>query len=309
MARISKQDYILMVKTLRPFAYGFESSDGYDLRKFKDWTPGQKGILTRYFNLVRSLSHKPVYVYRPRDPKKLAAVNKALGVEEFPRLKVALIQVAHHGAKVDVSVNKRGIVGMKTPTSSRDIILFSDYGITDEKLALEPEQAVSDVLTQIEDDYSYLTVIAGEFEVGNWEQKSKGVPKFLKPHRMLVEVMKLINAYGADKFDPDNSSSSYFGNWLRGFVGYRFDRHKTFISYTDALIKFKRENEDIKEKIKRAKAQIERWKKEEKRLKSRRRIDPRKKSARLREIEKSINKKRQFIRELIINRVKLSTDR
>lgn len=306
MKRYTDNEYRRMAKVVRRYTVGFDTAGGYDLRKVGAWSGSRKAAVTRYFNLINSFSHKPAYVYRPRSKKNLEAVKKALGVSDYPRLVAPLIQVAHGGAKPKVSISKAGAVKIETPTVSRELLLFSDYGITPEYFATDPHGAITDFVDSLEKDYTYFSVMAGEFEVGHWEQKSKGIPKFMKGPALINEVMKLVNAYAADKFDPDNPSSSYYGNWLRGAVGYRFPTHAKFRDYLKTMNDYKRESEKIKEKIRRAKSQIERWKKEYKTLTRKRRIDPVYKRRRLRTIENSIDKKRDAIRSLILSRIKRS---
>src|SRR6185437_13569635 len=66
-------------------------------------------------------------------------------------------------------------------------------------------------------------VQAGEFEV----------PGSFAPEFIVDEVLKLMERYGADKYDENKKSSHYYGNWLHGLNGYTFHNQSELSEYRE----------------------------------------------------------------------------
>ena len=249
--------YSVKLKLIRPFTIGFLSSDGFDLRDLDQWSSAKKASVNRYYNLIQRLTTRAYYVYRPRSKKRLHAIRRSMGVEDYRKLKVGIIQVPtrydERGKRVRIkpklTFRKDGTVSIKIRNVTRETILFEEYGITPEILAQDPELVGWGI--QQETDYEQYTIMAGEFEVG------KGVPKFLRNGDLVAEIAKLVESYGADKFDPNDKNSHFFGNWLFGLIGYNFEHNEDLFNYIDSLEKYKKEREVINKKIKSYKQYIE----------------------------------------------------
>lgn len=300
-------DYSKMVQAIRPYTAGFEASDGYDARRVNEWNSAQKASVTRYFKLVKSLSAKSTYIFRPRKKSNLIAARKATGVNDYKKLKVAIFQIPSAKSKVKITVKKSGQVSINVKKIHRDILLFEDYGIPINNIIIDPLDATDIILNETAGQYNYYTIIAGEFEVGFWESKSKGIPKFLFPDKIRKEIIKLVNAYNSDKFNPDDKNSSYYGNWLRGLTGYRFSDRKHLVDYQGELRKFRDFNAEVNKKIMRAKTAIKRWRKAIYKTSHLRKITPKTRQKRIDKIRAKIDNKSAYINDLITLKIKRST--
>ena len=84
---------------LRSYATGFTAKDGYDLRRFSQWSPAQKAKITRYATAVMESRARPHVEVRARnvgnDPKKLRQAKREFNAPgNFPALKVAFVPFA-----------------------------------------------------------------------------------------------------------------------------------------------------------------------------------------------------------------------
>jgi len=304
--RKSDTDYGAMTKTIRHYAEGFGASDGFDIRHVAKWNSAQKGSVTRYFNLVKSLSAKPHYIYRPRSRKNLSTVKKSLGVDSYKKLKVGIFQVPNEGAKIKVEV-KKDQVKIKTRGVERALLPFEDFGFDATELALNPERVIDSVIDN--NDFKYYTIMAGEFETGAWQTGSKGVPQYHKPDAIKKAVIDLMNAYSEEEgYNSADPNSSHHKNWLRGLIGYSFDEIGGFINYNDALIDYRKRKEQIDEKIYRGKTQIKKWEKQIKKVNRTRKVKGSIKSAKIKTINNKIDNKKKDINKLLYQLIKANNN-
>ena len=249
------------------FADGFEAKDGFDLRRMHQWTPAQKGKITRLFKTIDKLTSRPFQVYRTRNKKNLRKVQQAAQHDEFPKnLKVAFVPSSSQEARVKISITKKGNVKFKQGSIRREVIDFASYGYTPEDLALDPGAVVEDVARQV--PANRYKIQAGEHEVNQGRSIGRMGSSF--PLEKLKEaVRKMVNYYSADRFDKDNKNSSYFGNWLFGVVGYNFDEYADYRQYQAAYNRARQQTQkkrgalrqQLKRRIKKERAEKRRGKK------------------------------------------------
>lgn len=199
------------------FAEGFDPDSGYDLRKIESWTPSQKAKITRYFKEIDKLASRPFKIYRPRKKEHLRAVQIASQHEKLlPGLKVAFVPVADPAAKLDIKVSKdrvtfkhKGITKFTIPLNVRELLLNP---------RAEIERAIRENPAKLYQVQAGKHLVPGSADAGSIQEK----------------VMFLMNRYGADKFDPNDDSSHYFGNWLHGLVGYTYHQERQYMAYQRA---------------------------------------------------------------------------
>jgi len=236
------------------YADGFDPASGYDLRRFNEWTPAQKARITKAFKVVDSLASRPYQIYKTTNKKRLNKVQRASQHETFPKwLKVAFVPTNGQREKVRVRITKRGIVKFKQGSVNRQTINFQDYGYTLEDVALDPVAVTQNVVSQVK--ATRYKIQAGEHEVNRG--KSLGVrPGNSWPgERITAMVQRMVNYYSADKYDPEDSNSSYFGNWLFGLVAYNFDvfddYRKYQVAYQNTRRATKRKRAALRSKLRR----------------------------------------------------------
>ena len=305
MSKVTPQEYRERAHLIRHYTKGFDAAGGYDLRKVGSWSSAQKASVTRYFNLVKSLSAKPHYIYRPRSKENLRVAKQALGVESYRKLKVGIIQVPSEGARAAVRITPQKQMKIKVRGVSRQLLPFEDYGYTPEDFALDPEGVIDAILEQ-ENDFRYFTTMAGEFEVGAWQRGGKGIPEYHLPEKIKDAVMSLINAYNSDEHDPNDPNSHHYTNWMRGLIGYNFEQRKRFMDYNRALLAHREKLEVIDTKIMRGKTQIKRWDKDLNSIKRRRKISPKQRNKMVKTIEGKIKDKKRTINQLLYAKIKIN---
>lgn len=227
--RPRKQEYIDAVKALRHgiedpitgentgrLADGFDPRDGFDIRKFDEWTPAQKSRITKLYNLVDKLSARPFYIYRGRKPENIRLMQEVAQHEEFPKgLKVAFLPSPAR-IKPKIRITKRRQVVIKQGNITRRAISFKEVGITPEQVAMDPKWATKKAAEQLAGDH--FQIRAGK----------SLIPQIYGRGYLPRKVAMLVERYGADNYDPEDPSSSFFGNWLEGFEAYDYERRTDF---------------------------------------------------------------------------------
>lgn len=251
--RPRKQEYIEAVKALRHgiedpitgvstgrLADGFEARDGYDLRKFDDWTPAQKAKVTRLYNLVDHLTARPFYVYRGRKPENIRLMQEVAQHEEFPKeLKVAFIP-SPAKIKPKIRITKKRHVVIKQGHITRRAVTFSELGITPEQVAQDPKWATQEAIQD---------VVGKSFQIKAGKYL---IPTVYSRGYLPRKVAMLVEKYGSDNYDPDDPSSSYFGNWLGGFEAYDWEKRKDFDRFRDQQTRSKEALREERERMRRA---------------------------------------------------------
>ena len=251
-------DYIENLKFIRQYTTGFSAKDGYNIRDAANWSPAKKKQITRYNEILRKATTRPTYRYKPRRGDHLQIAKDSAGLTSLPKLNAVPLQVPTRYDRAGrivaetprVLISARGVLRLEFKNFSRNTLLFEDFGITPEMLAVDAAGAVAEMLNQT--DFKRYGVITGEFE------KGVGTPDLYLPDELLEEILWLMEEYNADEYDPDDPNSKYFGNWLFGLVGYDFPTLKDTLDYRAAYSRFRTEKEKLNTKIKSKYKTIER---------------------------------------------------
>lgn len=251
LRRPRKQEYLDAVKALRKgiedpitgektgkLADGFEVADGFNLRKFDEWTPAQKAKVTRLYNLVDHLTARPFYIYRGRKPENIRLMQEVAQHEEFPKqLKVAFLP-SPAKIKPKIRITPKREVIIKQGRITRRAVVLESVGLTPEDFAIDPKGSTRIALDEIAEGKAY------QIKMGKYLSRNAYSRKYL-PRK----VAMLVEKYGSDKFDENDPSSSWYGNWLMGFEVYDFDRREDFDNFRRAQT---RSREALKEERERA---------------------------------------------------------
>lgn len=203
---------------IRSYATGFIGADGYDLRKFNQWTPAQKAKLSRYAQAVMESRARPHIEYRignaGHDQTKLERAKKQFNAPiKAPQLKVAFVP----------------FTPPRTDPTYRPKLQFDDSGITivgkhytktfapfdHMRLATDPKAEVLRVAKSLGD--KHLTLQTGLYESGS----------FLLGTTFAADVMKLMQKYNGTttprgKGKNWNPKNHKWQDWLLGLNGYNF---------------------------------------------------------------------------------------
>ena len=250
--RPRKQEYIAAVKALRHgiddpitgestgrLATGFDARDGYDLRKFDDWTPAQKARVTRLYNLVDHLAARPFYIYRGRKPENIRLMQEVAQHEQFPKeLKVAFIPSPAR-IKPKIRITKRRQVVIKQGNITRRSVMFSELGITPEDLALEPKRKTQEAVNQILG--KTYQIMAGKYLI----------PTAFSKNALASKVAILVEKYGSDNYDEDDPSSSHYSNWMLGIQSYDYERRQDFNRFRDRQTRSREALKEERERLRR----------------------------------------------------------
>lgn len=316
MPRLSDQDYRARLRFIRHYTTGFEAADGYDARSVSRWSPARKAQVTRYYEQLRGLMSRPHYVYRPRKKSNLDAAKKLNQTKVYGKINVGIIRVPtvfeqekdgrvkKEIVKPKIKINKKGALTVKVKSFERVPIYFDEYDITPEELALHPEETIERLLNSA-DQFKFYTIMAGEYEILG---AGRDVPQFHRPGGLINHVRQLQEKYSADNYDPENPSSSYYGNWLRGFIGYNFGENRNPRSYVEAQQRMQQEKKKITKQIKSAKAYITRLNSAIHDIRANKRLSKAEKIKRIKAKQKLILKQDKRIDELIISRLKSMRD-
>jgi len=291
---------------IRPYTTGFDPSSGYDIRHAAQWSPARKAAITRYYNLVKSFATKPHYTYRPRKKENLKAVKRAMSADKYNKLKVGFIQIPTSfneagevvQEKPDIRINKHGQVKVKIKNVHRDPILFDDYNYDEADFIEVPDQFVSEMLSDT--DYRFYSIMAGEHEAG----QGGGVVSYYTKKELPGAVRALMEKYSADNHNENDPSSHFYGNWLRGFIGYNFDNINEYREYATAQTEYKKFFMDNKETIRKLNGRVSYYQDRIKKLNRKRKISDKEKRKLLNQYSNKINNSQKEINNLILKRIK-----
>lgn len=225
------RDYQEMVRLIRPFAKGFTGREGYALNKLEKLTPAKKGKLTKYFRALIVLGSRPFEMYKSKNTQKMRIAADMAGqpTKGLPGLRGILVPVQSLGEKTKIAVDvKRSRVIIDTPTHRIVALSWDELGITFEELALDPEGVVEYAVELL--GMKRYSINAGEYSIG------KGVPILWTPGRLKTKVKELVEKYGSENYDPNDSNSHHFRNWLTGIRGYDFDTMRTEQAWSRAYL-------------------------------------------------------------------------
>ncbi len=179
--------YKEMMKELR----GLVNFD-YDLRK--ELHPRQKGKIQKYYDELQEAKGQPVRVYRPRNKKKLRAVQDAAGME-LNGFKIALIPDTDPNNRIKVDY-KNGEVVFKSRHSEKRFIEFDQANLLN-----DTESEIARVMDLMRGDRT--SIACGKFEYGSGRY-------FAIPAEVKDKCLQLINQYS------NKEANNFFQNWLHG---------------------------------------------------------------------------------------------
>jgi len=197
---IDEFNYKDRVKRMRGlFGDEFKASEGYDLRKFNDWTPQQKAKVTRYFRVIAPRITGDFVVKRYRRPDNLeAAIDATLQEKKLPGQTAAVFSV-DPGEKLDVKI-RRG-----KATVSRD-------GLAEQKLIFDKAAFLDDPDAEIERVLELTD--ANVFRIITGANKQN---KVLTRSDIVQEIFSLIARYNEDQVLEHERS---YEEWLDGLIAY-----------------------------------------------------------------------------------------
>ena len=210
-----QRDYKTMAKLVRPFAKAFKASEGYRLDDIDNWTPAKKRKLTKYYKKAIMLASKQFEMYHSNDDESMAKMRELSNQKGYPEFN-QVFYPAPAGSSIhfDKKTGSAKAVGLRS-TSTR--FYWDQFGITSEELAADPVAVVKAVIAQTGNGKRRFSINAGEHSIG------KGVPLLYTQNAAANAVKRLVEKYGADKEDPEDPNSHYFGNWLDGLEAWDFD--------------------------------------------------------------------------------------
>ena len=198
------------VKQLRQFVSGYESDDGYDLRRPKDLTKKQRARIEADWQKLVPVLARPHTKARPRrthEAEDLKAVAEFAGIKKLPKgLKaVPVVAMAKEPKKVRVRVDSTGEVQKTRGAVTERYYLFT----RDEKLRIKRTGRVDVVLRDLlaRMPKGQYFAVTGEAEAFNAAITHDG-PQSAKDKENLLarQVSRWIGEYG-----------STVEKWLRGF--------------------------------------------------------------------------------------------
>lgn len=220
-----KIDYSYRMRAIRPYV-----DFNYDLRR--PLSSAAKAKITRYYEYIQKLTVRPHQVYRSSNDKNLKAVQRFSQHDtKHPALKVAFVPNAGV-ERMSLTVTKDGKVRGKTGNIRvyeipLDVELIAGLVAEDQEQDDPEVNSVREYLQEIIDtgpEVQRYVIQAGEFEF----------PGAFAKQFIVDEMLRVMNNYSADKFNPEKKSSHYFGNWMHGLNGYRFRNQAELGEYREA---------------------------------------------------------------------------
>lgn len=223
--RSGATNYSQRLKAIRPYV-----SFNYDLRQ--PLTSGAKRRINDYYEYIQKLTIRPHQVYRARSEDVLRSVQRfAQHDKRHKFLKVAFV-VNAGSERMKIRIGKDGRVRGRTGNISLfeipiDAATVARLAADDDEQDDPEVNSVREYIAALIDDApeaKRYVPQAGAFEVpGSYHRKF-----------IVDEVVKLMGRYGADKNDPDDRNSHYWGNWLFGINGYNFHEQADIGAYREA---------------------------------------------------------------------------
>lgn len=197
------------MREIRPYV-----TFNHDLRK--PLSSAAKRQISAYYEQIQKLTVRPHQIYRTTNKENLRAVQRFAQHDprRFGKIKVAFVPNAG-GEPLRIRIGKDGRVhGTTTHVGIIDIPLDP------ERLALEGKDYIDAQIDRAPRAKMY------SVQAGNFEVPSARARQFITEY-----VLDLMNRYSADRFDEDNQSSHYYGNWMFGINGYNFTNQQDMMTY------------------------------------------------------------------------------
>lgn len=215
------KDYKTMAKRLRPFAKQFSAKNGYNLKDVDNWTPAMKGQLSKYFRKGVELTSRQVELYHSPNKDNMKAVAELAGQKGYKFNSVFYPAPPGFKLRYQERTNTVKATGPRAQFTTYD---WEQFGVDADQLATDPDGTARAVMRQL--DHKRFSIRAGEGNIG------KGARAIRTINQTVARIQALIEKYNSDDYDPDDSNSSWFGNWLLGIEGWDFDSMESERDYT-----------------------------------------------------------------------------
>jgi len=190
----------------------------------KKLTPAQKGIITRYYEQIKSQTgFRPTYRYTSRSKSNLEAVQKYTAQEKgFPRLKAAYIPIPNGSGKPKIKIRKGQVTVITNSGKDGEIervgYLFENYGgeyegLSDGGYTIRNADDVVNAILKADDGQSK----SFKMMCGPNESSESVSKKFVNE-----TVKRYLTEY-------DNAHK-----WFFGIIGYSFSGQASFAEYQNA---------------------------------------------------------------------------
>lgn len=232
---IKREQYKERAKKMRPYIDGFSAGDGFDLRDVDSWTPQQKRKVTRYWEVMAIQISRPHVAKFYKNKERLeAAIDYAQQDRLLPGQKAALIP-AESKKSVSVKFDRDNKIQVKR------------HGVGIDKVSFNPNRFLSDPYEELERALSKTD--AKIFKIMTGPHETKG--SFRREE--LPEILsKLLALYDDSSYDADDKRSKFYGNWLRGLIGFKTKSQAKLFKATQPYAKKAEAQREARAKSKRA---------------------------------------------------------
>lgn len=244
--------YARKVRELRRISNRFDPDNGYDLRQLNQWSNARKAAITRAWNEVDEYLHSVHRIYRPRKRKNLQRVSQQFWGRKAPKWMNAIpVQVMDPRNPARVTVTKKGNVELTETFPSghkyKSRTVYFDHDL----LLKDSAEAARQAMLPYHDKKDLFVVMTGEHP-SRFGGGKAGV---------LDAVAHLTLSYGADKYDANDPSSKFYGNWLAGVRHIGSGSKQDFFEYVVAKRKYRERRES------KAKSEVEKMRRMRERMK------------------------------------------
>lgn len=215
------KDYATMAKRIRPFAKQFSAASGYNLKDINNWTPAMKGQLTKHFKKGVELTSRQVEMYHSPNSDNMKAVGELAGQKGYKFNSVFYPSPPGFKLRYNKRTNTVKAMGPRAQFSTYE---WEQFGVDPDQLARDPAGVAKQVMKAL--DHTRFAIRAGEGNIG------KGARAIRTANQTAGRIAALVEKYNSDDYDPDDTNSSWFGNWLIGFEGWDFDSAQSEREYT-----------------------------------------------------------------------------
>lgn len=203
--------YVDAVKEMRRVSPKFTASDGYDLRKAKDWTPQRRAAISRrykeYLHFLDELPQDMLPTRQVRNIERRESLRAWSGVEYPKWLDVEFVPkptaTARKPAKIEWTKNNNPIFKV------RGNIRYGFLPFNKTNLLIDPDGEAERLINKA------IAMGAKSYAIRNGKHTMGA--NFATPETLVDQLIKLMNRY-----DPkeDASAQSDFRDWLNGIEYY-----------------------------------------------------------------------------------------
>lgn len=212
---------------LRQAARGFSSSDGYNLRDVKSWSPAMKAKVTRYFHELQLSTAQPRYLYKPKNKSEREKLANTFPGDPGFNWKVAFIPVTPEKLKSGKQSKAKPRL-----TFTKDGVKVRQRKYNKNYIPLRPSGLVKSARAEITRAIKANAPDSKHFTVATKAGESINEMPGLDDREFVIKrVVNLMNAYDGKKALPKGSGNRgdapkhhKWNRWLSGLVGYEFDR-------------------------------------------------------------------------------------